>query len=170
MCTPQNSRSGASASYGLLSYLRHALVRDATSVFYCPSRLANPILRLKRKTIESRFSVCSDTYDKWCIHEGVLKIWLLEKFIWWCHICCWWLFWPMWSKNCNTDGITVRPARETMLKNISHFVTVHESILVNLWTFQTTMLSSDMVIEWWMYDIASMCWLTKVGIITHRSP
>ena len=63
-----------------------------------------------------------------------------EKFIQWCHIYSWWIFWPMISKHCNTDGRTVRTARGTMLKNKPHLVIVHESILVSLWTFQLTIL------------------------------
>ena len=57
-----------------------------------------------------------------------------EKFIWWCHICFWWLFWLMGSKPCNTDGRSVWITRGAVSKNRYHLVTFHEGILVSLWT------------------------------------
>ena len=66
------------------------------------------------------------------LYKSRLKNLWAEKCIWWHHMCCFDLFWPMRSKHFNTDGRTVWAARGTMLKNIPHLVIFHESILVSL--------------------------------------
>ena len=48
----------------------------------------------------------------------------------------------MGSKTCNSDGRSVWTVRLTMLKNKPLLVTFHKSILVNLRTFQPTMVFS----------------------------
>ena len=49
----------------------------------------------------------------------------------------------MISKHWNTDGRSVSIIKETMLINQAHLVTFHVSILLNLWTFQPTLIYLD---------------------------
>ena len=75
------------------------------------------------------------------IYSDGLKNLQAEMLIWWYHICFWWVFLPMGSKHGNFDRSSAWIARETMLKNNPYLVKLHQSILVDLWTFQSTLLS-----------------------------
>ena len=56
-------------------------------------------------------------------------------------IFCWWYFWPIWSEYCYTYEINVVNSKEGFVKKKKlHLVTFNESILVSLWTFQTTIV------------------------------
>ena len=91
-----------------------------------------------------------------------------EKFIWWCHICCWWLFWLMGSKHCKTDGRSMWTARRSMLKNKPHLVMFHESILVSWWTFLTTLVCVCIYLSIYIYIYIYICvcvCVDKVGVI-----
>ena len=52
----------------------------------------------------------------------------------------WWLFWLMGSMHYNIIQSNVWIWRRTIFKNKSHLVTFHESVLVNLWTFQPSLI------------------------------
>ena len=70
---------------------------------------------------------CNSIYIYMCVCVCVYS----EKFIWWRQIYEWW-FKKLGSKHYNTDGSSVWTAKEAILKNKSHLVTLHESILGNL--------------------------------------
>ena len=46
------------------------------------------------------------------------------------------IFLPMRSKRCNTDGKSAWTSRRTVLDNKPHLVIIHESFLINQWTFR----------------------------------
>ena len=99
----------------------------------CP--IIMPLAEGLRKYILSLSLSLSHTHilHKTMLYKRGQKNSLTEKFIWWRHISCWWIFWPMGSKYCNTDGIGMWIARGWLCwKN--------ESILVSLWTFQPTLV------------------------------
>ena len=104
-----------------------------------------------KNSYDDIISAVDDFFDQWgpstatpieevCKPQG--RLWVsAEKFNWWHHIYCWWLFWPMGSKHCNCDGRILWTARGMLLKNKPHLFTFNEMILVSLWTFQLTLIS-----------------------------
>ena len=55
-------------------------------------------------------------------------------------------FWPMVFKHCITDGRSTWTSSGTILKNKHHLVTLHESILVSLCTFQLTLFQKALFV------------------------
>ena len=71
-----------------------------------------------------------------------------EKFIRWCHICCCWHFWLMWSKVCKIDERSVWTTRGTVTKNEPHLVAFCGCIFIILRTFQPTICG--VVVIWYV--------------------
>ena len=124
----QISKAGASPSDGLMSYPGHSLMGEGS---YSSAEMQ---------------SVCSKASAKWAISEmseqlGTVGTMNNLRVGWKVDIIMMLYlllinFWPMGSKHCNTDWRSVWTAKGAMLKN-----KFHESILVNLWTFQLTLIS-----------------------------
>ena len=81
-----------------------------------------------------------------------------EKFIW-CHVCCRWLF-GQWDPN---TGRSVWAVRRTVLKNKTHLVTFRESILVNLWTSQPTLVLVNWMIQIKIYSSKFKWKISKIN-------
>ena len=96
------------------------------------------------------------------MEEVCILMRVVVKFVWWCHICCWWLFWPIGFKHCNTNGRRLC-TKEVGLKGLYEYVISVVDILFDQWVSSIPSLMEEMCILkrvggkfiWWCHIC---CW------------